>query len=132
MSISITAIDSAASGFNIAQEAFENLNGGQIGPGAVPVVANKISPLSADCNPFFPPVSLLEIPTFAYIAGLVYLDFYVLVVNYPCFIILVIIDRRLGNATNKMDLTLQTTKHAFVLCVSSAKASWMCTFRLDA
>jgi hypothetical protein len=44
VSINITAIDSAGSGFNIAQEAFERLNGGQIGQGVVDVVANKISP----------------------------------------------------------------------------------------
>jgi Cerato-platanin len=44
VSINITAIDSAGSGFNVAQEAFERLNGGQIGQGVVDVVANKISP----------------------------------------------------------------------------------------
>ncbi|KAN0126456.1 Cerato-platanin domain containing protein [Russula decolorans] len=44
VSINITAIDSTGSGFNIAQEAFERLNGGQIGQGVVDVVANKISP----------------------------------------------------------------------------------------
>jgi hypothetical protein len=44
VSINISAIDSAGSGFNIAQEAFERLNGGQIGQGVVDVVANKIPP----------------------------------------------------------------------------------------
>ena len=44
VSINITAIDSAGSGFNIAQETFEKLNSGQIGQGVVDVVANKISP----------------------------------------------------------------------------------------
>jgi len=43
VSIQITAIDTAASGFNIAQEAFEQLNGGQIGQGVVDVVANKVA-----------------------------------------------------------------------------------------
>lgn len=44
VSISLTAVDSAGSGFNIAQEAFEKLNNGQIGSGVLDVVANKISP----------------------------------------------------------------------------------------
>jgi len=43
VSIQITAIDTATGGFNIAQEAFEQLNGGQIGQGVVDVVANKIA-----------------------------------------------------------------------------------------
>ena len=43
VSIQITAIDTAAGGFNIAQEAFEKLNGGQIGQGVVDVVANKVA-----------------------------------------------------------------------------------------
>ncbi len=43
-SINITAIDTAGSGFNIAQEAFVQLNGGQIGQGVVEVVATKVSP----------------------------------------------------------------------------------------
>ena len=42
-SVQITAIDTAGSGFNIAQEAFEKLNGGQIGQGVVDVVANKVA-----------------------------------------------------------------------------------------
>jgi hypothetical protein len=44
VSVQITAIDTAGSGFNIAQEAFEKLNGGQIGQGVVDVFANKVSP----------------------------------------------------------------------------------------
>lgn len=40
--ISITAVYSAGSGFNIAQEAFERLNGGQVGQGVLDVVANKV------------------------------------------------------------------------------------------
>ena len=44
VSIQITAIDTAGAGFNIAQEAFEKLNGGQIGQGVVDVVANKVAP----------------------------------------------------------------------------------------
>ncbi|KAF8470406.1 SnodProt1 [Russula ochroleuca] len=44
VSISLTAVDSAGAGFNIAQEAFEKLNDGQIGAGVLDVVANKISP----------------------------------------------------------------------------------------
>lgn len=44
VSISLTAVDSAGAGFNIAQEAFEKLNNGQIGSGVLDVVANKISP----------------------------------------------------------------------------------------
>jgi len=43
VSIQITAIDTATGGFNIAQEAFEKLNGGQIGQGVVDVVANKVA-----------------------------------------------------------------------------------------
>jgi hypothetical protein len=39
----MTAIDTAAGGFNIAQEAFEQLNGGQIGQGVIDVVANKVA-----------------------------------------------------------------------------------------
>jgi hypothetical protein len=42
--INITAIDAAAAGFNIAQEAFEKLTGGDVSKGAVDVVANKVSP----------------------------------------------------------------------------------------
>jgi hypothetical protein len=41
--IVMTAIDSAAT-FNLAQEAFETLNGGQIGQGEFDVVAQQISP----------------------------------------------------------------------------------------
>jgi len=37
------AIDAAAGGFNIAQKAFDQLNGGQIGQGVVDVVANKVA-----------------------------------------------------------------------------------------
>lgn len=44
VSIHITAIDTAGAGFNIAQEAFVQLNGGQIGQGVVDVVATKVSP----------------------------------------------------------------------------------------
>jgi hypothetical protein len=43
VSVQITAIDTATAGFNIAQEAFEKLNGGQIGQGVVDVVANKVA-----------------------------------------------------------------------------------------
>ena len=43
VSIQMTAIDTAAGGFNIAQEAFEQLNGGQIGQGVIDVVANKVA-----------------------------------------------------------------------------------------
>jgi cerato-platanin len=42
-SINITAIDTAGTGFNIAQEAFVQLNGGQVGQGFVDVVATKVS-----------------------------------------------------------------------------------------
>jgi Cerato-platanin len=42
--INLIAIDSAGSGFNIAKEAFEKLTKGQIGAGAVDVVAHKVSP----------------------------------------------------------------------------------------
>ncbi|KAH9998221.1 Cerato-platanin-domain-containing protein [Russula vinacea] len=45
VSISLSAVDSAGAGFNIAQEAFEKLNNGQIGQGVLDVIANKISPL---------------------------------------------------------------------------------------
>lgn len=44
VSIHITAIDTAGAGFNIAQEAFVQLNGGQIGQGVVDVVGTKVSP----------------------------------------------------------------------------------------
>ncbi|KAF8477789.1 Cerato-platanin-domain-containing protein [Russula ochroleuca] len=44
VSISLTAVDSAEAGFNIAQEAFEKLNNGQIGQGVLDVIVNKISP----------------------------------------------------------------------------------------
>src|SRR6266700_3997076 len=40
-SLIMTAIDSAGSGFNIAQEAFVTLNGGQIGQGVIDVVAEQ-------------------------------------------------------------------------------------------
>jgi hypothetical protein len=40
VSINITAIGPAGSGFNIAQEAF--MNGGQVGQGVVGVVATKV------------------------------------------------------------------------------------------
>ena len=43
VSIQITAIDTATGGFNIAQEAFEKLNGGQISQGVVDVIANKVA-----------------------------------------------------------------------------------------
>ena len=41
--IIMTAIDSAAT-FNLASEAFETLNGGQIGQGVLDVVAQQVSP----------------------------------------------------------------------------------------
>ncbi|KAH9997780.1 epl1 protein, partial [Russula compacta] len=41
--INITAIDTAGAGFNLAQEAFELLNGGQIGQGVIDVVATQVS-----------------------------------------------------------------------------------------
>ncbi len=41
--INITAIDTAGTGFNIAQEAFVQLNGGQVGQGFLDVVATKVS-----------------------------------------------------------------------------------------
>jgi len=44
LSINITAIDTAGAGFNIAQEAFVHLNGGQVGQGVLNVVATKVSP----------------------------------------------------------------------------------------
>jgi len=43
-SINFVAIDAAGSGFNIAQEAFVQLNGGQVGQGVVDVFATKVSP----------------------------------------------------------------------------------------
>ncbi|KAF8482072.1 eliciting plant response-like protein, partial [Russula ochroleuca] len=43
VSINFTAIDAAGSGFNIAQEAFVQLNG-QIEKGVLDVVASKVSP----------------------------------------------------------------------------------------
>ena len=43
VSIHMTAIDTATGGFNIAQQAFEKLNGGQIGQGVLDVVANKVA-----------------------------------------------------------------------------------------
>jgi Cerato-platanin len=44
VSIIITAIDTAGAGFNIAKEAFEKLTNGDIGSGAVTVVATQVSP----------------------------------------------------------------------------------------
>ena len=41
-SLIMTAIDSTGSGFNLAQEAFVTLNGGQIGQGVLEVVAEQI------------------------------------------------------------------------------------------
>ena len=41
-SLVMTAIDSAGSGFNLAQEAFVTLNGGQIGQGVLDVDAEEI------------------------------------------------------------------------------------------
>jgi hypothetical protein len=41
-SLIMTAIDSSGSGFNIAQEAFVTLNGGQIGQGVIDVVAEQV------------------------------------------------------------------------------------------
>ena len=43
-SINIVAVDTAGSGFNIAQEAFVKLNGGQVGQGVLDVVASKVAP----------------------------------------------------------------------------------------
>lgn len=43
-SINIVAVDAAGSGFNIAQEAFVQLNGGQIGQGVLDVFASKVAP----------------------------------------------------------------------------------------
>jgi len=43
-SINIVAVDAAGAGFNIAQEAFVQLNGGQIGQGFLDVFATKVSP----------------------------------------------------------------------------------------
>ena len=57
VSINITAIDSAGSGFNIAQEAFERLNGGQIGQGVPDLVANKKSFSVCGLYGIFPPLS---------------------------------------------------------------------------
>ena len=42
-SINFTAIDFAGNGFNIAQEAFEDLNGGVIGNGTLEVEANTVA-----------------------------------------------------------------------------------------
>ena len=44
VSINFTAVDAAGVGFNIAQEAFVRLNGGEIGQGVIDVVASKVSP----------------------------------------------------------------------------------------
>jgi hypothetical protein len=41
-SLIMTAIDGAGSGFNLAQEAFVTLNGGQIGQGTLDVVAEQV------------------------------------------------------------------------------------------
>lgn len=41
-SLIMTPIDSAGSGFNLAQEAFVTLNGGQIGQGVLDVVAEQV------------------------------------------------------------------------------------------
>jgi hypothetical protein len=43
-SINFVAVDAAGTGFNIAQEAFVQLNGGQIGKGALDVIASKVAP----------------------------------------------------------------------------------------
>jgi hypothetical protein len=43
-SINIVAVDAAGPGFNIAQEAFVQLNGGQIGKGVLDVSASKVAP----------------------------------------------------------------------------------------
>ena len=43
-SINFVAVDATGSGFNIAQEAFVQLNGGQIGQGTVDVIATKVAP----------------------------------------------------------------------------------------
>jgi len=44
ISIPMTAIDSAGAGFNIAQEVFARLNGGEIGQGSIDVIATKVAP----------------------------------------------------------------------------------------
>jgi hypothetical protein len=44
VSINLVAVDTAGTGFNIAQEAFVQLNGGQIGQGVLDVVASKVAP----------------------------------------------------------------------------------------
>jgi hypothetical protein len=41
-SITITAIDKAALGFNIAESAFEDLNGGEVGEGVLQVEAHRV------------------------------------------------------------------------------------------
>ena len=43
-SLIMTAIDSSGSGFNLAQEAFVTLNGGQVGQGTLDVIAEQIDP----------------------------------------------------------------------------------------
>jgi hypothetical protein len=43
-SINFVAVDATGGGFNIAQEAFVQLNGGQIGQGTVEVTATKVAP----------------------------------------------------------------------------------------
>ncbi len=42
VSITITAIDSAGFGFNIAEDAFEDLNDGEVGNGVVQVEAHRL------------------------------------------------------------------------------------------
>ena len=44
ISILMTDIDTAGDGFNMAQEAFAKLNGGQIGKGSIDVIATKVAP----------------------------------------------------------------------------------------
>lgn len=44
VSINMVAVDTAGAGFNIAQEAFVQLNGGQVGQGVLDVVASKVAP----------------------------------------------------------------------------------------
>lgn len=43
-SINMVAVDTAGAGFNIAQDAFVQLNGGQVGQGVLDVVASKVAP----------------------------------------------------------------------------------------
>ena len=63
----MTAIDSAGSGFNVTQEAFVTLNGGQIGQGTLDVVAERVD---------------RHICGLAWMISLICSEFYRLVLNY--------------------------------------------------